>query len=131
VGWGGVLVGLAWVRLGYSARPPADAACVNAAMNDVIMLPVELDRNAVGDIRASIDGARDGSTILLDGTLIRRVHTPGVQLLCALVLAAEGRGASVTWTAVPPVLVTYVNLLGIGDVIHFHGRLSHSLESFE
>ena len=100
-------------------------------MDDVIMLPVELDRNAVGDIRGSLERAHHGSTILLDGTLIRRVHTPGVQLLCALVLAAEGRGASVTWTAVPPVLVTYVNLLGIGDVIHFHGRIPHSLDHFE
>ena len=95
------------------------------------MLPVELDRIGGGEIRVSLVGARHGSAILLDGTLIRRVHTPGVQLLCALVLAAEGRGASVTWTAVPPVLVTYVNLLGIGDVIHFHGRIPQSLEHFE
>ena len=100
-------------------------------MDDVIMLPVELDRIAVGDLRASLEGARHGSSIMLDGTLIRRVHTPGVQLLCALVLAAEGRGASVTWTAVPPVLVTYVNLLGIGDVIQFHGRVPRSLDHFE
>ena len=100
-------------------------------MDDVIMLPVELDRFAVGEIRGSLEQAHRGSTIRLDGTLIRRVHTPGVQLLCALVLAAEGRGASVIWTAVPPVLVTYVNLLGIGDVIQFHGRVPQSLEHFE
>ena len=101
------------------------------AMNDVIMLPVELDRSAVGEIRESLERARHGSAILLDGTQIRRVHTPGVQLLCALVLAAEGRGARVTWAAVPPVLVTYVNLLGIGDVIHFHARIPQSLDHFE
>jgi ABC-type transporter Mla MlaB component len=104
---------------------------VTAPLEFLLFVPVVLDRNAVGDIRASIDRARNGSAILLDGTLIRRVHTPGVQLLCALVLAAEGRGASVTWTAVPPVLVTYVNLLGIGDVIHFHGRIPYSLDHFE
>jgi ABC-type transporter Mla MlaB component len=100
-------------------------------MDDVIMLPVELDRTAVGDIRGSLEQAHRGSTIMLDGTLIRRVHTPGVQLLCALVLAAEGRGASVTWASVPQVLVTYVNLLGIGDVIHFHGQIPRSLDHFE
>jgi ABC-type transporter Mla MlaB component len=104
---------------------------VKATMDDVIMLPAELDRPAVGELRASLERARHGSSIMLDGTQIRRVHTPGVQLLCALVLAAEGRGASVTWTAVPPVLVTYVNLLGIGDVIHFHGRIPQSLDHFE
>jgi len=109
----------------------ADAVVVMLTMDDVIMLPVELDRSAVGEIRASLEQAHRGSTIRLDGTRIRNVHTPGVQLLCALVLAAEGRGASVTWTAVPPVLVTYVNLLGIGDVIQFHGRIPQSLEHFE
>jgi ABC-type transporter Mla MlaB component len=108
-----------------------DALIVNAIMDDVIMLPVDLDRPGVGEFRASLEQARHGSSIRLDGTEIRRVHTPGVQLLCALVLAAEGRGASVTWTAVPPVLVTYVNLLGIGDVINFHGRIPHSLDHFE
>jgi ABC-type transporter Mla MlaB component len=104
---------------------------VNATTDDVIMLPVELDRIGVGDLRASLERASYGSSIMLDGTLIRRVHTPGVQLLCALVLAAEGRGASVAWMAVPPVLVTYVNLLGIGDVIHFHGRIPGGLDHFE
>jgi len=104
---------------------------VKATMDDVIMLPGELDRAAVGELRGQFERARDGSTIKIDGTDIRRVHTPGVQLLCALVLAAEGRGAVVTWTAVPPVLVTYVNLLGIGEVIHFHGRVPQSLDHFE
>ncbi len=108
-----------------------DALIVMPTMDDVIMLPVDLDRPGVGEFRASLEGARHGSSIMLDGTKLRRVHTPGVQLLCALVLAAEGRGANVSWTAVPPVLVTYVNLLGIGDVINFHGRIPQGLDHFE
>jgi ABC-type transporter Mla MlaB component len=107
-----------------------DAAVVNTD-HDAIMLPSDLDRASVGELRARIEEARGGSSITIDGSRIRRVHTPGVQLLCALVLAAEGRGATVAWTAVPPVLVSYVNLLGIGDVLHFHGRIPHALDHFE
>jgi hypothetical protein len=38
-----------------------------------------------------------------------------------LVLAAEGRGVEVSWLAVSAVLVTYVSLLGVGDVMRFDG----------
>lgn len=99
--------------------------------NEAIILPTELDRTGVGELRAAFESARSGSSIELDGAKIRRIHTPGVQLLCALVLAAEGRGARITWTAVPPTLVTYINLLGIGDVIQFHGPVPPALEYFD
>jgi ABC-type transporter Mla MlaB component len=107
-----------------------DAAVVMTD-DDAIMLPSELDRAGVGELRTRIEAMGGGSSITIDGSRIRRVHTPGVQLLCALVLAAEGRGANVAWTAVPPVLVNYVNLLGIGDVLHFHGRIPAALDYFE
>jgi ABC-type transporter Mla MlaB component len=114
----------------HSAGSAVDAAVVMTDEN-AIMLPSELDRAGVGELRAQIEAMGGGSSITIDGSRIRRVHTPGVQLLCALVLAAEGRGANVAWTAVPPVLVNYVNLLGIGDVLHFHGRIPAALEYFE
>lgn len=98
---------------------------------EAILLPVDLDRAGVAELRAGLERASHGSSLLLDGSQIRRVHTPGVQLLCALVLAAEGRGATIEWTAVPPILVTYVKLLGIGDVIRFHGRVPAALDHFE
>lgn len=89
-----------------------------------IVLPVEVDRASVAALRAPFERAPGGTSITLDGSRIERVETAGVQLLCALVLAAEGRGVVVVWTAVPELLVVYVGLLGIGDVIQLE-RPSH------
>lgn len=108
-----------------------DASVVTPTNHDAILLPVDLDKPAVADLRARFERARAGSSITLDGSQLRHVHTPGVQLLCALVLAAEGRGATVVWRSVPPILVTYVRLLGIGDVIRFYGRLPEAVDHFE
>jgi ABC-type transporter Mla MlaB component len=98
---------------------------------DAITLPVELDRVGVTELRPRLERLRSGSSLTLDGSQIRRVHTPGVQLLCALVLAAEGRGVDVAWISVPPMLVTYVRLLGIGDVLRFCDQVPASLDRFE
>ena len=88
-------------------------------MRDAIRLPMVLDRASVQELRPRIEHAAAGTSVVLDGSYLQRVETPGVQLLCALVLAAEGRGVIVTWTRVSAVLINYVNLLGIGDVIRF------------
>jgi len=78
-----------------------------------------LDRASVHELRPRIEQAAAGASVVLDGSYLQRVETTGVQLLCALVLAAEGRGVIVTWIRVSAVLINYVNLLGIGDVIRF------------
>lgn len=88
---------------------------------DVITLPVELDRPSLAGLRARLDRAPQGAAVAFDGSRVRRADTAGVQLLCSLVLSAEGRGVMVTWLAVSAVLVTYVSLLGVGDVIRFDG----------
>jgi ABC-type transporter Mla MlaB component len=98
---------------------------------DAFLLPAVLDRAGIAELGVQLAQARTGASIRLDGSQIRRVHTPGVQQLCAMVLAAEGRGATVVWTAVPPVLVTYVRLLGISDVLQFHRGIPDPLENFE
>jgi ABC-type transporter Mla MlaB component len=100
-------------------------------MDEAIMLPAVLDRAGIYELGIQLEQARTGASIKLDGSRIRRVHTPGVQHLCAMVLAAEGRGATIMWTAVPPVLVTYVRLLGISDVLQFHRGIPDALDSFE
>jgi hypothetical protein len=51
-----------------------------------------------------------------------------VQLLCALVLGAEGRGVMVTWIRASTLLVNCVKLLGIGDILHFDGTGAASCE---
>ncbi|HET9626485.1 MAG TPA: STAS domain-containing protein [Kofleriaceae bacterium] len=94
---------------------------VKAITGDVITLPVELDRASLAGLRARLERAPYGTCVAFDGSRVRRADTAGVQLLCSLVLAAEGRGVVVTWLAVSAVLVTYVSLLGVGDVMRFEG----------
>lgn len=106
-------------------------ATAPATATSILALPSELDRDGVHELRGRLEGAGAGTQLTLDGSLVRRVHTPGVQALCALVLAAEGRGAVIEWTSVPQLLVTYVRLLGIGDVLRFHGKVPESLDQFE
>lgn len=85
----------------------------------MITLPVELDRPSLVGLRARLEHAPRGASVAFDGSRVRRADTAGVQLLCSLVLAAEGRGVHITWLAVSAVLVTYVSLLGVGDVMRF------------
>lgn len=90
-----------------------------------------LDRASVHELRPRIEHADPGASVVLDGSYLQRVETQGVQLLCALVLAAEGRGVIVSWIRVSAVLINYVNLLGIGDVIRFddtHRAVRESLD---
>ena len=94
---------------------------VKAITGDVITLPVELDRASLTGLRARLERAQYGASVAFDGSRVRRADTAGVQLLCSLVLAAEGRGVVVSWLAVSAVLVTYVSLLGVGDVMRFDG----------
>jgi ABC-type transporter Mla MlaB component len=114
-----------------------DATIVKAAQAmtddamDAFLLPAVLDRAGIAKLGEHLEQARSGASIRLDGSQIQRVLTPGVQQLCAMVLAAEGRGANVMWTAVPPVLITYVRLLGISDVLQFHRGIPDPLEDFE
>lgn len=90
-------------------------------MRDAIRLPKVLDRTSVQELRPRIEEAGAGASIVLDGSYLWRIETSGVQLLCALVLAAEGRGVTVTWISVSAMLVNYVNLLGIGEIIRLDG----------
>ncbi|HEY0189654.1 MAG TPA: STAS domain-containing protein [Kofleriaceae bacterium] len=85
----------------------------------MITLPVELDRSSLTGLRARLEHVSRGASVAFDGSRVRRADTAGVQLLCSLVLAAEGRGVDITWLAVSAVLVTYVSLLGVGDVMRF------------
>ena len=80
-----------------------------------------LDRRSVDELRPRIEQAGLGASIVLDGAYLQRVETAGVQLLCALVLGAEGRGVIVSWIGVSMLLVNYVELLGIGDLMRFDG----------
>jgi anti-anti-sigma regulatory factor len=101
------------------------------SMRDGIRLPKVLDRISVHALRPRIESLGAGASIVLDGAYLRRVETTGVQLLCALVLAAEGRGVTVTWLRVSAMLINYVNLLGIGEIIRFDGTRREARETVD
>lgn len=71
------------------------------------------------EIRAHFEHAGPRDTVIVDGSHLQRVDLTGVQLLCALVLACEGRGASVIWLRVAQLLINSVKLLGISDILRF------------
>jgi ABC-type transporter Mla MlaB component len=111
-------------------RLAADIPEVTAITGEVITLPTELDRASLAGLRARLERLSHGATVTFDGSRVRRADTTGVQLLCALVLAAEGRGVVIRWLAVSAVLVTYVSLLGVGDVMRFDGASPDTPEWF-
>lgn len=86
---------------------------------DAIRLPVVLDGTAVDELRARIEHAGAAAWLVLDGSYLQRVETTAVQRLCALVLSAEGRGATVTWIRMSATLVNYAKLLGIAEIMRF------------
>ena len=96
-----------------------------------VILPAELDIDRVREVRDQLLRALETPAISLDGTQVQRVDTAGVQLLCALVLAAERRGVALTWSAVSPTLVTCVKLLGADSVVRLDGVHQEGLEWFE
>jgi ABC-type transporter Mla MlaB component len=100
-------------------------------MRDAIRLPMVLDRANVHELAPRLEQAEPGASIVLDGSYLQRLETPGVQLLCALVLAAEGRGVLVTWIRVSAMLINYVNLLGIGDILRLDGARREAREALD
>ena len=96
-----------------------------------IDLPAELDVGSVSGFLPRLEQALRGTAITLDGSKLQQLDTAGVQLLCALVRAAEQRGVALAWRAVSPMLVSYVKLLGVDHVLRFDGVRLEGLEWFE
>lgn len=95
------------------------------------MLPADLDRSAVAELRPRFLEALAGPAITLDGSPVQRADVAGVQLLCALVIAAERRGVALAWSVVSPALVTAVRLLGVERVVRIADVRQDGLEWFE
>jgi anti-anti-sigma regulatory factor len=96
-----------------------------------IVLPADFDLRCAVGMQARFVEALGGKVITLDGSQVQRADTAGVQLLCALVIAAERSGRAITWTAVSPALVTVVQLLGLHPIVQLEGVKQEGLEWFE
>jgi anti-anti-sigma regulatory factor len=94
-------------------------------------LPAELDVGSVSGFLPRLEQALRGPAITVDGSKLQHLDTAGVQLLCALVRAAEQRGVALAWRVVSPMLVSYAKLLGVGHVLRFDGVRREGLEWFE
>jgi anti-anti-sigma regulatory factor len=90
-----------------------------------------LDRTVAGDLHARFLEALGGASITLDGSRVERVDVAGVQLLCALMIAAGQRGVQLGWTAVSPALSTCARLLGVRDMMRLDGVRQEGLEWFD
>ncbi len=95
------------------------------------MLPADLDRSAVAELRVRFLEALAEPTITLDGSSVQRADLAGVQLLCALMIAAERRGVALAWRVVSPALVTAVRLLGVESVVRIADVRQDGLEWFD
>lgn len=104
---------------------------MNKAPRANLELPAALDVAGAPELRALLVAALRHPEIAIDGSKIQQLDTAGVQLLCALVRAAERRGVALRWTVVSPMLVTCVKLLGVGDVLRLDGVRQEGVEWFE
>jgi anti-anti-sigma regulatory factor len=96
-----------------------------------IVLPADFGVRSAAEIQARFVEALDGKVITLDGSRVERADTAGVQLLCALAIAAAQAGLAISWTAVSPALVTVVQLLGLQSIVQLEGVKQEGLEWFE
>ena len=102
-----------------------------AATRANLELPAALDATGASELLARLVAALRGSEIAIDGSKIQQIDAAGVQLLCALVRAAQRRGVALRWTVVSPMLVTCVRLLGVGDLLRLDGVRQEGVEWFE
>lgn len=95
-----------------------------------VELPVIFDLEGATELHDRLREALASTAIRVDGSRIQHVDLAGLQLLCAFVATAAARGASVSWTAVSPMLVTYVKRLGVDRLIRLDGVRQEGLEWF-
>ena len=95
-----------------------------------VELPVIFDLESASGLRDRLCAALASPAIRIDGSRIQHIDLAGLQLLCAFVATAAARGASVSWTVVSPMLVTYVKRLGVDPLIELDGVRQEGLEWF-
>jgi len=63
------------------------------------------------------DGWQQPAPLLLDGSMIERIHTASLQLLCALFRSRQDAGHETAWAAASPVLRESARLLGLSATL--------------
>jgi anti-anti-sigma regulatory factor len=96
-----------------------------------VVLPEALDRRCAAALQQTLIDGLDGPAIALDGSQVQSADIAGIQLLCALVVAAERAGVALGWTSVSPALVTCVQRLGADGVVCLAGVRQEGMEWFD
>ena len=96
-----------------------------------LVLPTDLDQSVIADLHPRFLEALAEPAITIDGSSVQHADVAGVQLLCALVIAADRRGIPLVWSVVSPALVTAARLLGVEHVVRIAGVRQDGLEWFD
>jgi anti-anti-sigma regulatory factor len=87
-----------------------------------LVCPARLDIPAAVDLRSELVArlaARRG--IALDVGALAYVDTAGIQLLCAVALAARRQGGALTWVGDSPALAASARQLGLSEILGLPG----------
>ena len=86
-------------------------------MSDVeranLALPTNVVLDDLGPLRLALLASLDRGAATFDAGAVTMIDAAGLQLLCAAVATARGRGLAVRWTAVPERMRTAAVALGV------------------
>lgn len=80
-----------------------------------ILLPRSLDISAVRSVATELQAALAVGEVTVNASELTKLDASGLQLLCAVAIAARTSGTRLVWKAVPPVLTQGARTLALTD----------------
>lgn len=82
------------------------------------MLPQEMNIQHLEELESALIGLiRENDAVVLDGTNVEKIDTPGIQMLCALQKSLQLTNKSIGWSGVSETLVSVATLLGTKEYL--------------
>lgn len=84
----------------------------------MFMLPQEMNIQHLEELESALIGLiRENDAVVLDGTNVEKIDTPGIQMLCALQKSLQLTNKSIGWSGVSETLVSVATLLGTKEYL--------------
>lgn len=84
----------------------------------MFMLPQEMNIQHLEELESAlIELIRENDAVVLDGTNVEKIDTPGIQMLCALQKSLQLTNKSIGWSGVSETLVSVATLLGTKEYL--------------
>jgi len=80
-------------------------------------LPRSLDIAAVTTLAAELESALACGALTVDASAVVKLDAAGLQLLCAVAIAAQRLGVQLTWQSVPTVLQAGARTLALSSAL--------------